>query len=108
MATTLLSRERFLAASYYGGFFARRVNLALFRRNPQSWRQSLTSARPPAAGPSAHALDAAGTGAQQAIAGATNANKKGSSAQADKRPAPNGRKRQKVDEELEGILNAVA
>ncbi|KAF7301584.1 hypothetical protein MIND_00723900 [Mycena indigotica] len=38
IARSLISQESFLAASYYGKFFARNLNLYLLQRRPDEWR----------------------------------------------------------------------
>lgn len=37
--------ERQLAASWYGRFFARKINFGLFRRDEGSWRESFKNAK---------------------------------------------------------------
>ncbi|KAJ7087237.1 armadillo-type protein [Mycena belliarum] len=44
IARSLISQEQFLAASYFGKFFARNLNLYLLQRRPDEWR-TMQSAR---------------------------------------------------------------
>jgi nucleolar protein 9 len=39
IARSLLTHEQFLAASYFGKFFARNINLYLLQRRPDEWRE---------------------------------------------------------------------
>ncbi|KAK7061362.1 armadillo-type protein [Favolaschia claudopus] len=48
IARSLISQEQFLAASYYGKFFARNLNLYLLQRRPDEWRALQTERHKPA------------------------------------------------------------
>jgi nucleolar protein 9 len=39
IASSLVAHEQFLAASYFGKFFARNINLYLLQRRPDEWRE---------------------------------------------------------------------
>jgi nucleolar protein 9 len=47
IARSLISQEQFLAASYYGKFFARHLNLYLLQRRPDEWRTLQTDRNRP-------------------------------------------------------------
>ncbi|KAH9950104.1 ARM repeat-containing protein [Amylocystis lapponica] len=53
IARSLLPHEQFLAGSFYGKFFARRLSLHLLQRNPEEWKTVQSTAKAPAPVPPA-------------------------------------------------------
>ncbi|TCD70472.1 Nucleolar protein 9 [Steccherinum ochraceum] len=47
IARSLIPHEQFLAGSFYGKFFARRLNLQLLRKDTEKWKSMQSSSKPP-------------------------------------------------------------